>query len=1213
MLNDIRMHVDGDDTVQRQIEASQANIVEQHYAASMRAFKQHVPSVFEQLSQPSNTPYALFVNKHAQFNIVDYGSGKTFYGLHPPTEVAAQLDQLGWHASWLSFAQDPDLTSLSDNKGPQGFDHSLLYAEGLSQTLNADNVDVLVILGVGLGSHILPLLQHHRPKHVVFYETDIGILRASVLAENWQTIFSFMASSDICCYFQIGSTFDNKAASIFDDLKQLSTHFDCKNALIFKHFDSVLHNAIANLIKSLSWQDLQNIERVSPNLPTIVNDVPMWNSGFDYTQWQLANCKHPTFEKNLNALQQTYPDLYHRFKDYQPSAWQVVTHPTFGINAFNTNSAVALHGNNAQQESQALFYNFNHNPNRDGLIIGYRGDKNRHFLHNHLVIRTESIINRLESKADKHPDNSKALIMFGLGLGYGFETLLQSKTIEQLFIFEPNPDFFYASLYALDWQAIFDKVENDKSYLYLNIGDDGSNFASDMMAHFYRIGPYALNETYLFKGYENHVLNPIIEKLRDQLKLMIAMSENFDHSVTGIQQSLSAIEQRMPFLAHDCAKRIKPSNFEVPIFVVGNGPSLDSSIEAIKQYQGQAIIVSCGTALQSLYKHNIVPDFHAEIEQYRSTFDWAFIIDAPDYLKQITLISCNGIHPDTCRLYKDVKLAFKDGEASTRAIQDIIGKSAFKSLETAYPTVSNFVLSFFLSSGFTNLYLIGTDLGFVDIKHHHSRGSAYFTSTGKETFDYADLQNISLQVRGNFRPYVNTKTEFDLARMSMEKAILSARSAICYNTSDGAYIKGAQPLDIDAILILTSQDDKKEALHAFNECFVTIDPVTFLPEFSKKYDKTKLLDAVDVLILKSQTVFVEISQIRQFIDDVRQLILNNYEIKREQKSSLFFFYYHSMTNSINALLTKVMMQQDAEFALETANQILSVWHDILLDSKVVCNKEKDMFDSSSTFSLLRETTVLKKLQCDTDIHLVLPQNTCLSKDDYNEYLNACEQHCQNQVSMGVNAKPDAVNIVILDSFASLEEFERSSLQRCQEISDGAKKTHYLLVLINVNEDWQNNIARLTKYPQYTLMWSPPLFDQFNKSDLMDGRVPLMTLNVLLGEAIKRALEAPQHKMFIIKPRFCKDGLKTAYTKKLDEFSTEACEFIDGNVMFFNTSDHFIDYRTYIAMRRNLTKDDVKHGSILSVLASRGQLFERNYRARDLLGVWFTKTAIEALY
>ena len=54
---------------------------------------------------------------------------------------------------------------------------------------------------------------------------------------------------------------------------------------------------------------------------------------------------------------------------------------------------------------------------------------------------------------------------------------------------------------------------------------------------------------------------------------------------------------------------------EQPVFVVGNGPSLDSSLAFLKKNSDDIIIISCGTAIRALLKNNIKPDLHIEMER----------------------------------------------------------------------------------------------------------------------------------------------------------------------------------------------------------------------------------------------------------------------------------------------------------------------------------------------------------------------------------------------------------------------------------------------------------------------------------------------------------------------------------------------------------------------------------------------------------------------
>ena len=50
--------------------------------------------------------------------------------------------------------------------------------------------------------------------------------------------------------------------------------------------------------------------------------------------------------------------------------------------------------------------------------------------------------------------------MLGVGLGYQIAKILSEHHITNLYIFEPEPDIFYASLHTIDWGNILKKMRN---------------------------------------------------------------------------------------------------------------------------------------------------------------------------------------------------------------------------------------------------------------------------------------------------------------------------------------------------------------------------------------------------------------------------------------------------------------------------------------------------------------------------------------------------------------------------------------------------------------------------------------------------------------------------------------------------------------------------------------------------------------------------------
>ena len=93
------------------------------------------------------------------------------------------------------------------------------------------------------------------------------------------------------------------------------------------------------------------------------------------------------------------------------------------------------------------------------MILGYAGGKLIHHSHHKMVRRIQEYLTGMEEEEGELPETVKSMLLFGMGSGYQLEALSKSRDIEKLFVCEPNRDYFFASLYAIDWAAILTKVE----------------------------------------------------------------------------------------------------------------------------------------------------------------------------------------------------------------------------------------------------------------------------------------------------------------------------------------------------------------------------------------------------------------------------------------------------------------------------------------------------------------------------------------------------------------------------------------------------------------------------------------------------------------------------------------------------------------------------------------------------------------------------------
>lgn len=972
MLKNIRLHLLDDETLQVENDKKLASHIFATHNANINAFQRNIPSLLPIVQAPNLANYSLFINKYAENNIVDYGMGRTFYGFHPEEEVLEQVKRIEQHCPEVVFKapsshQEDDSTVALNIEDLASLKHRNL------QPPMPYEIECLVVLGCGLGIHFRHLLKHHKIKNLLVYEPELQYFQCSVMTTSWQEIFNLANEHNTAIFLQL----EKDGRDLIQDINELQQHCAISSFHLYKHYNHQVFDSIHKDLSERSWSEIESSGFKLTSKESYLDFLPSWTPNIDVENHSLLCAPNQKLSKNLDAFKKYFPDIYKEFKDYTPKKWQPIANTAAEVNLVKIDSLHTWYAQSPKQDCTLNFENFNEQPNKDGLVLGYKGTKLAHYIHYQFVKETEELLKQAEEEVGALPDNVPSIIMFGLGVGYQLEKLLEEHTVEKLFICEPNPDFFYASLFAIDWQAVFETVEKSETRIYLNIGDDGTNLFRDLLSQFYAIGPYILNSTYFYQSYYNASLNSAISQLREQLQVVISMGEYFDHAYYGIAHTKEGMRRKIPALAANPANKLSYDDKEVPIFIVGNGPSLDSSIEAIKEWQGQAIIVSCGTALQALHRHGIKPDFHAEIEQNRSTFDWAVLIGDLDYLKNITLISCNGIHPDTCDLYKDVLIAFKEGESSTVSALNVLGRENFTTLLNAFPTVSNFAIDLFSTIGFTSIYLIGVDLGFVDVKHHHSKSSGYYQEDGKETYDFTKSANTSLIVPGNFRATVNTKHEFKVSRQVIEQ-VTSAKpkGQEFYNCSDGAKIRGALPIRPDELLIVIPEQQKTQLIEKLKTKVFSIKGLSnYEEQFERTFSQSLLIEELDAFEALLQKEVTSNEDVEYIINKQKEMLFTSYK----NGKSLLFYYLYGTVNYTNAVLTKLnSVDKNSSTHSSLVSFAKQYWHSTLKEITQQIQCHVPQFDNSS-FNAINRQKILNNHNANGKRFVVVTSSTCFAK------------------------------------------------------------------------------------------------------------------------------------------------------------------------------------------------------------------------------------------
>lgn len=381
------------------------------------------------------------------------------------------------------------------------------------------------------------------------------------------------------------------------------------------------------------------------------------------------------------------------------------------------------------------------------------------------------------------------LVMVGSGLGYAVAALYARVEVFNTVLVEPDPDVFYASLHCFDWASLLNFLHHNGSSLKVVIAEAVPEICAQLQTHYIEQGLFLAFAHCFVTGDPRTRLPALKDALEHDYQNLHAQMGFFDDNLFGLSHGLNAIVNHAHFVRQDA---VLPTPLpQMPVFIVGNGPSLDHDLPFLRRHQDQALIIACGSALDTLYHAGIQPDFYACTERTPQIAQTVEYLPDKEFLAKITLLAGEVVHPDTLRLFTHNALFVKEAEVLRWLLKDL----AFKPILHMNPLVGNMGLSSALSLGFKNLFLFGLDCGRrVGSEAHHSRGSQFYYGQAASR-DYIELFPYRNTRPGNFGELCECGDVFVLGLLTMEQALREHQGEVkCHNCSDGARIAGAVPL-----------------------------------------------------------------------------------------------------------------------------------------------------------------------------------------------------------------------------------------------------------------------------------------------------------------------------------------------------------------------------------------------------------------------------------
>ncbi|MCZ2721211.1 DUF115 domain-containing protein [Marinomonas sp. 15G1-11] len=657
------------------------------------------------------------------------------------------------------------------------------------------------------------------------------------------------------------------------------------------------------------------------------------------------------FDNNIRAFRKYFPEIADKFISHETdSKFNLFLNPNGTANFVDYDTGVPIYSDDPHAQSQEQIENMLKHP-----IMG-KVDQSKleliknetNFIHIDLMAGIGSIYNEAQRDLDEAKSIAEyvpSAIIFGVGLGYYLESFFNSFNAAYISIFEPNEDYFFASLFTFDWADFLKKVDESGSYLYFSIGVPEQEMYEALYSRSNDIGAFSVASALFFQHYPSEAVNKLIAEFKGNFHQFFMGWGFFDDALLSIAHTVNNTQKNINLLKP--TEKIADTYSHYPIFIVANGPSLDNDIENIKKLKEKVIIVACNSATTALLKQGITPDFHVALERTKATEDFLKAFIPEPTRKKINLLVLNVMYPNVLDLFSWCGVALKGSEAGTSLFhisEFLKNNSITGTIGYSNPLVGNTALSFFGSMGFKNIYLFGADNGYKDPNHHHSKGSYYYSGEG-ETIHAPLKMGGELVVPGNFGGSIITDHFMHTGKVQMERFLESKLDAgiSCFNCSDGSAIKGSMPLRSDDILLEEFSFSKNTVIdHIKHQPFSKLDKTVALTDYLDFDEFEQLCNTmVDIL---NEPIFNRTEALKQLLKSLRYL----FSFKKHPRYTHLYLLLEGESLYVTSVLISLLYNfGDETNIIPYYNKAKNLWTDFVADAP---QQYRDRWDELSDYS-----------------------------------------------------------------------------------------------------------------------------------------------------------------------------------------------------------------------------------------------------------------------
>ncbi|MBU2113449.1 MAG: DUF115 domain-containing protein [Gammaproteobacteria bacterium] len=633
------------------------------------------------------------------------------------------------------------------------------------------------------------------------------------------------------------------------------------------------------------------------------------------------------FEKNIRAFEQYYPDIAKTIKEYKPDAgFEILVTASGHGNFVPKNIGVPIYSDDPLQQTRNQLEKNTSKGYYSLTKYGFGVSSQDMRIHSRYMAKLDNTIKRIADTTPEPlgalPEHFPTAMLFGVGLGYVVTELLEQHTFDYIFITEPDLEIFYASLFCTDWASVIAEVDKAGNTLFLQIGLDINEFFASVYQISMDIGAYSLIRAFCYQHYPSVKVNEQIAEFFNRYYEIQAGYGFYNDAITGLAHCLMNYQSQANFFTLPSVRKY----IDMPVVVVGNGPSLDEAAEVLRAIQHDVIIFAAGTALGSLAKHGIKADFHVLVERPKSTYDALLDSFEPSYYADLNLLAVDVMYPDVISMYKWAGLALKGPEASTVFSQILLLEDEQKlipSLPYSGPLVANTALSYAMSMGFNEIYLFGVDNGYLGGKTHSANSIYASNENYKKIIDKGAIHKL----KGNLTQDVMSTNLLKLAHKFIESLLKMDKKVFVYNVGEGAFIEGALPVKEEDVFISKRNVNKADVIEQVKQTFFIKHQFNVTPERLGFEQFDELCDHLN-------SIAAEPFDSRQQASDLlKRQARCVYAYRRSRHGHLFHIIKGSLLYFHSPMLTVLYQYQDDQLSLDSFTELLAIWRDYVDEMK----------------------------------------------------------------------------------------------------------------------------------------------------------------------------------------------------------------------------------------------------------------------------------------